>query len=141
MGSHIPREIPCTHPLYERWKAMHRRCYSPADKRFHRYGGRGIEVCAEWHDFIPFAKWALAHGFSVELQLDRINNDGPYSPDNCRFVTGEVNMQNGSQVHLLEVFGEVKSMAGWARDPHCSVSETTIRRRLRRGLSVEEAIR
>jgi hypothetical protein len=58
------------------------------------YGSKGITVCDEWKSFEPFRDWALANGFKPELQLDRIDGDGHYSPSNCRWVTPFVNVHN-----------------------------------------------
>jgi hypothetical protein len=71
--------------IYECWQHMKRRCYSPQDKRYNYYGGRGITVCDEWlKDFKNFADWALSNGYSDELTLDRIDVNGNYEPLNCR---------------------------------------------------------
>ena len=58
------------------------------------YEGRGIRVCEEWHDFNKFASWAYANGYDDTLEIDRINNNLGYNPDNCRWVTHAENMKN-----------------------------------------------
>lgn len=86
------------HPLKGVWRGMMERCgyYKGGDaKKFVYYVGRGIVVCEEWRSsFKPFEEWALANGYKPGLQLDRIDNDGPYSPENCRFVTSTQNIRN-----------------------------------------------
>lgn len=76
--------------LYRIYNNMKSRCYRKYAKEFENYGGRGIRVCNEWlgeDGFINFYNWAYSHGYSEELNIDRINNDGNYEPDNCRWVT------------------------------------------------------
>lgn len=87
-------------PLYRRWIDMRNRCSNPNNVSWKRYGGRGIRVCADWDDYTVFKSWALANGFSPELQLDRRDNDGPYSPENCRWVDRTTNIRNSSGPRL-----------------------------------------
>jgi hypothetical protein len=72
------------------------RCENPRNSAWHRYGGRGISVCADWHSIQIFTDWALANGYRRDLEIDRIDNDGTYEPNNCRFVTHAENMRNRS---------------------------------------------
>lgn len=73
--------------LYEIWTGMKKRCSNPAHEFYHRYGGRGITVCADWQEFPPFHAWAMANGYADNLSIDRIENDGNYEPGNCQWIT------------------------------------------------------
>lgn len=83
--------------LINRREGMMERCTNPNCVGYKQYGARGIAVCQEWVDSPQaFVDWALANGFSPELQIDRIDNDKGYSPDNCRWVTARENIRNRS---------------------------------------------
>jgi hypothetical protein len=80
-------------PEYPVWAAMVQRCTNPNDKSWERYGGRGIQVCSAWMKFDQFFA-AMGQRPTAKHSLDRINNNGPYSPDNCRWATAEVQGSN-----------------------------------------------
>jgi len=74
--------------IYHIWSAMKSRCYNKNNLRYNDYGGRGIKVCKEWKDdFMNFYTWTMANGYEENLSIDRINNDGDYEPNNCRWTT------------------------------------------------------
>lgn len=93
-------------PLYDTWRNMKKRCNNPNTTEYNRYGGRGIKICKEWAtDFQRFYDWAISNGYKEGLTIDRINNDGNYEPDNCRFVTMKVQGNNNSHNHYIEYNG------------------------------------
>lgn len=103
-----------TDPIYPVWLNMMKRCSDPNKDHYERYGGRGITVCQEWKDVATFAEWAYANGYAKELQIDRINNDGMYCPENCRFVDRKQNLRNMSKNVFLDINGERKCLSEWA---------------------------
>jgi hypothetical protein len=117
--------------LYKIYEGLFDRCYNSKDTNYLNYGGRGIWVVKSWHTFEPFRDWSLNNGYRDDLQLDRQNNDGPYSPKNCRWVTGKQNMRNTRKTVWLVAFGERKSLPDWAEDARCSVGRRTLETRLR----------
>ena len=81
--------------LYNIWDKMKMRVYNPQYKRYSDYGGRGITICDEWkNDFMSFHDWAMSNGYSDELSIDRIDNDGNYCPENCRWTTRIIQNRN-----------------------------------------------
>lgn len=90
----------CKTLVYRRWIEIKRRCGSEWHKDYKNYGGRGISVCEEWLNFERFKEWALNNGYKPFLDIDRIDNNGDYSPENCRFVTRKENLRKNRRVKL-----------------------------------------
>ena len=123
---------PCGTRLYQIWAGMVERCYKEYSRVYSHYGGRGIKVCDEWrHNFYVFEKWAYDNGYREYLTLDRINNDGDYSPDNCRWATQLEQMRNTSKSIFVEIDGEVKPLVEWAES--ANLNPTTVRVRYHKG--------
>ena len=101
--------------LYTLWATMVHRCYNPKRIQYKNYGGRGIIVCEEWHDPHNFIDWAISHGYKLGLQIDRADNDGNYSPENCRFVTTRENCLNRRNSKYLKFQGQRQAVSNIAR--------------------------
>lgn len=90
--------------LYRIWNCMHNRCYYSKYHAYKHYGGRGIVICKEWKDdFKVFADWAFSHGYADNLSIDRIDPNGNYSPNNCRWVTMETQNKNKRAPNGLKI--------------------------------------
>lgn len=81
--------------LHNIWKGIIRRTENPNDPYYKDYGGRGISICSEWrNDFECFYNWAMSHGYSENLSIDRSDNNGNYEPTNCSWATAKEQAQN-----------------------------------------------
>lgn len=129
--------------LYYTWRDMRQRCVFPHHPSYHNYGARGIFVCKEWIDsFDTFQRWAISHGWAPEghniLTLDRIDNDGPYSPENCRFTDRWTQANNRRHTKYLTLNGRTQSISAWSRET--GICQSTLYRRLSIGWSVERTL-
>lgn len=104
--------------LYHVWASMKNRCNNPNDAHFEDYGGRGVRVCEKWngsHDYPNFKEWALKNGYKEGLSLDRIDVNGNYEPDNCRWVTQKVQTRNMRNNINITYNGETHVLYDWAK--------------------------
>ncbi len=130
--------------LYGVWAAMKRRCEYPKDKRYKDYGGRGIKVCERWrNDYAAFKEDAFKAGY-VEGQeygkctIDRIDVNGDYCPENCRWVSMKVQNNNRRNNHFITYKGRTMTVAEWARET--GINPGTLYDRLYNGWSTERAL-
>lgn len=125
--------------LYSIWCNMKTRTGNPRGTAYDAYGGRGITVCSEWRNrFDAFQHWALENGYRDDLSIDRINNDGGYSPENCRWATKVTQFNNRRSNRRITFNGENRTVAQWAR--FCSIDRHTLNTRLNSGWPVERAL-
>lgn len=126
--------------LYVTWLNMRARCNKPTSLMYNNYGGRGIKVCDEWDKaFEPFMEWALSHGYEEGLTIDRIDVNGNYEPNNCRWETKKKQALNRTDNHMLTAFGKTQTIKEWADET--GIKYDTIERRINAyGWSPEEAV-
>ena len=134
----------CSTKLYRKYRAMLDRCYYSASWKYKRYGGRGIYVCDEWkNSFITFAEWAYKTGYDpnlngrIEQSLERIDNDGPYSPENCRWATAKEQQKNRACTTLYPYKGEMYSASEFADKFGIKDKSFVYRRLLKNGQTLE----
>ena len=119
-------------------RAMKRRCLNPNCPEYKNYGGRGITICDDWLEFINFNSWAMANGYSKDLTIDRINNNGSYEPSNCRWADAITQANNTRTNHYLTHSGKTQSVADWARE--LNISPYTLGTRVSYGWSDEKIL-
>jgi hypothetical protein len=122
---------------YRTWCDMKNRCSNPNNKRYAIYGARGITVCSRWRE--SFAAFIEDMGpCPVGMSLDRINNDGPYSAENCRWTTMLVQGRNTRHNRKITHNGETKCLVEWAEAT--GINADAIYGRLKLGWSIERAL-
>lgn len=125
------------HPLYRVWANMKARCSHKRNSGFRHYGGRGIRVCERWHNFQPFYDDNIGD-WQPGLTLDRIDNDGDYSPNNCRWATHAAQNRNKRNTVKMTLGNRTRLLIDWAKINGISVE--ALRRRRRRGWSDKRAL-
>ena len=126
--------------LYYKWAGMKSRCYNKKDHRYPLYGARGIRVDDMWlGNYDNFVEWARRSGYREGLTLDRIDNDGNYTPDNCRWVTWGEQKRNRRFCHKGVFNGEAYRTLQEVAD-RIGIAQNTLTKRLARGWSLERAL-
>lgn len=125
-------------PEYNIWCGMKNRCSNPADPVFHRYGGRGINVCDRWRESFTAFFADMGSRPSPDHSIDRIDNDKGYSPGNCRWATRQEQNRNRRDNRLLTFDGQTLCLAEWAEET--GICYNTLHGRLSRGYTVEQAL-
>ena len=130
----------CGTRLYTVFTSMKQRCYNSKDKHYKYYGGRGVTVCDEWrNDFQAFYDWSITNGYKDNLTIDRIDVDGNYEPNNCRWVTTEQQARNRRFCKYYTINGVTKCLSEWCRI--FELNYGTVHSRIyRSGWSIEKAL-
>lgn len=127
------------HPIYRAYDAIISRCYNSNVPAYKNYGGRGISMCDEWRkDRNKFFSWAFENGYAQGLHIDRIDNNGNYSPENCRFVSRKINNNNKRANRFITYNEQTKTIAQWADiygKPYDFIYD-----RVRRGWNIERIL-
>ena len=125
--------------IYKVWTGIKRRCYNENEEFYHHYGGRGIKMCDEWlNDPQAFIDWALSNGYKHGLWIERIDNDGDYTPINCRWATIKEQSMNRRTNRFFTVRGITASLKEFSIIT--GIGQATIIHRLKAGWSEEDAI-
>lgn len=102
--------------LYRIWVGIKDRCCNKNSKYWSKYGGKGITICKEWeNDYMAFYNWSMNNGYAEDLTIDRIENASGYFPNNCRWVTYQVQENNRTNNVLFNINGEIVTLAQLAR--------------------------
>lgn len=118
---------------------MRSRCNNPKSTKYYLYGGKGITVCKEWDEsFERFYDWSMKNGYEEDLTIDRIDGNGNYEPNNCRWATYKEQANNTTQNNIITYKGISMNATQWAKK--LNMNPNTFSERLRRGWSVERAI-
>ena len=100
--------------LYHIWQGMKKRCYTETSPNYPTWGGRGIKMCDEWRDsFESFYEWAMENGYKDTLTIDRVDNDGDYTPENCRWATVREQSRNRRSNIPITIGNATKTMMEW----------------------------
>ena len=125
--------------LFRIWAGMVSRCTNPNHKKYGLWGGRGILLCKEWReDFVNFYNWSMNNGYKDNLSIDRIDVNGNYEPNNCRWATAKQQARNARTNVNLTYKEETHCVSEWSEIT--GIKSGTIFYRIRHGWSVEDAL-
>lgn len=124
--------------IYRIWRGMKTRCENSNDYHYKFYGERGITVCPEWQSFEPFYEWAINNGYTEQLTLDRIDNNGNYEPSNCKWATKKEQANNTRKNRIITHNGVSHTLSEWA--DISSMRPESLAYRINRGWSMEKAL-
>lgn len=125
--------------LFTTWQNIKNRCYNNCNNEYKNYGGRGIAVCDEWlHDFMSFYNWSMVNCYNDNLTIDRIDNNGNYEPNNCRWVTMKQQQQNKRSNRNYTINGETHCLSEWCEI--LGLKYSTVQSRIQRNWSIEKAL-
>ena len=100
--------------IYNTWSSMKARCFNPKSRSYKRYGARGITVCEQWkNSFEEFYSWSIQNGYNENLTIERINNDGNYCPENCKWIPQKEQCRNRSTNIEFEYMGKKHILIEW----------------------------
>ena len=105
------------------WNGMKARCYNPKSASYKNYGARGIAICDSWLTFENFHNWAINNGYADDLEIDRIDNNSNYCPENCRWVSRTFNRNHQRKTRYIEVYGIKLNITQWCKELAISRSE------------------
>lgn len=127
----------CYTRIYRIWLGMKDRCTNPKNNSYHNYGGRGITICENWkNDFNSFYNWAISNGYNDTLSIERIDVNGNYCPENCKWATISEQNNNTRRSILITYNGETKTLKEWSSS--FKLNYSTVYSRYKKGNTIEE---
>lgn len=139
VNKHTNKKPRTNKPYYSQlsnmWRTLIHRCHNPNYRGYKYYGAKGVYVCNEWRDnFDVFYEWAMTHGYSKGLEINRLDHSRNYMPNNCEWMPKGFSASNTSNNILVTIGNKTLSLAGWSRDSECEVSYATIRSRYHKNI-------
>lgn len=137
--SHRIKHLQSHSRIYNIWLRMKARCSNIHEPCYYRYGGRGIKICQEWeHNFEAFYNWAINNGYSDELSIDRIDNNGNYEPNNCRWATMKEQSNNRRTNIKITIGNATKTLKQWCEIFELDYSTISARYQNNEFISIDE---